>query len=84
VNFQRALEGELASSIQTLHAVQAARVHLALPRETVFVRDRQPPTASVLLSLAGIVQCAQPQCGQCIGGGPGWQPAVVPTRRCRP
>jgi len=51
VNFQRALEGELASSIQTLHAVQAARVHLALPRETVFVRDRQPPTASVLLSL---------------------------------
>ena len=51
ITFQRALEGELASSIQALHAVKAARVHLAIPRETVFVRDRQPPTASVLLSL---------------------------------
>src|SRR5690606_23220591 len=51
VNFQRALEGELASSIQALNAVQHARVHLALPRETLFVRDRQPPSASVLLPL---------------------------------
>ncbi|MFA7668486.1 MAG: flagellar basal-body MS-ring/collar protein FliF [Burkholderiaceae bacterium] len=51
VNFQRALEGELASSIQALNAVQQARVHLALPRETLFVRDRQPPSASVLLTL---------------------------------
>lgn len=51
VTYQRALEGELANSIQALHAVQEARVHLALPRETLFVRDRQEPTASVLLSL---------------------------------
>lgn len=51
VNYQRALEGELVSSIQGLHAVQAARVHLAIPRESLFVRDRQPPTASVLLTL---------------------------------
>lgn len=51
INFQRALEGELASSIQALNAVQHARVHLALPRETLFVRDRQPPSASVLLTL---------------------------------
>lgn len=51
VNFQRALEGELSSSIQALNAVQHARVHLALPRETLFVRDRQPPSASVLLTL---------------------------------
>ena len=51
VNYQRALEGELVSSIQGLHAVQAARVHLAMPRESLFVRDRQPPTASVLLTL---------------------------------
>src|SRR3546814_12790408 len=47
----RALEGELVSSIQALHAVQSARVHLAIPRESLFVRDRQPPTASVLLTL---------------------------------
>ena len=51
VTYQRALEGELANSIQALHSVQEARVHLAIPRETLFVRDRQEPTASVLLSL---------------------------------
>jgi flagellar M-ring protein FliF len=51
INYQRALEGELVSSIQGLHAVQQARVHLAIPRESLFVRDRQPPTASVLLTL---------------------------------
>lgn len=51
INYQRALEGELVSSIQSMHAVQDARVHLAIPRESLFVRDRQPPTASVLLTL---------------------------------
>lgn len=51
VNFQRALEGELARSIQSVAAVQSARVHLALPKNSVFVRDQQKPTASVLLNL---------------------------------
>ena len=51
VNFQRALEGELAQTIQAISAVQAARVHLALPKASVFVRDQQKPTASVLLNL---------------------------------
>lgn len=51
VNFQRGLEGELAKSIQSLSAVQAARVHLALPKPTVFLRDQQRPSASVLLNL---------------------------------
>tara|TARA_R110001599_G_scaffold159052_1_gene346177 strand:- start:198991 stop:200694 length:1704 start_codon:yes stop_codon:yes gene_type:complete len=51
VNFQRALEGELARSIESLAAVQGARVHLALPKASVFVRDQQKPTASVLLNL---------------------------------
>lgn len=51
VNFQRALEGELARSIEAVSAVQAARVHLALPKASVFVRDQQKPTASVLLNL---------------------------------
>ena len=51
VNFQRALEGELARSIQSVGAVQSARVHLALPKASVFVRDQQKPTASVLLNL---------------------------------
>src|SRR5690606_2419144 len=51
VNFQRALEGELARSIEAVQAVQSARVHLALPRQSVFVRNRQAPSASVLLNL---------------------------------
>ena len=51
VNFQRALEGEMARSIQSIGAVQSARVHLALPKASVFVRDREKPTASVLLNL---------------------------------
>jgi flagellar M-ring protein FliF len=51
MNFQRGLEGELARSIQSLSAVQSARVHLALPKQSVFLRDSQQPTASVLLTL---------------------------------
>ncbi len=51
VNFQRALEGELARTIQSLASVQSARVHLALPKASVFLRDQQKPTASVMLNL---------------------------------
>ncbi len=51
VNYQRALEGELARSIQSLSAVQTARVHLAIPKQSVFLRESQKPTASVLLNL---------------------------------
>ena len=51
VNYQRSLEGELAQSIQSLGSVLSARVHLALPKPSVFVRDQQKPTASVLLTL---------------------------------
>ena len=51
LNFQRGLEGELARSIMALSAVQSARVHLALPQQTAFLREQQKPSASVLLSL---------------------------------
>ena len=51
VNFQRALEGELERSIQAIGAVEVARIHLAIPKASVFVRDQQKPTASVLLNL---------------------------------
>jgi flagellar M-ring protein FliF len=51
VNYQRSLEGELANSIQAVSAVSSARVHLALPKPSVFVREQQKPTASVLLNL---------------------------------
>lgn len=61
VNFQRALEGELARSIQTVAAVHSARVHLALPKSSVFVRNQQKPTASVLLNLHGGRTLDEPQ-----------------------
>lgn len=51
VNFQRALEGELEKSVQSIAAVEVARIHLAIPKPSVFVRDQQKPTASVLLNL---------------------------------
>ncbi|MCX8086995.1 MAG: flagellar basal-body MS-ring/collar protein FliF [Rhodocyclaceae bacterium] len=51
INYQRGLEGELARSIQTLAAVRAARVHLAIPKQTAFLRDEAKPSASVLVSL---------------------------------
>lgn len=51
VNFQRALEGELERSVQSIAAVEVARIHLAIPKATVFIRDQQKPTASVLLNL---------------------------------
>ncbi len=49
VNYQRSLEGELGRTIESLAAVQSARVHLAIPRPSVFVREAQKPSASVLL-----------------------------------
>lgn len=51
VNFQRAMEGELARSIESVSSVQAARVHLAMPKDSVFVSEQKAPTASVLLNL---------------------------------
>ena len=51
LTFQRALEGELVRSITSLSAVQAARVHLALPNQNGFFREQQKPSASVLLTL---------------------------------
>jgi flagellar M-ring protein FliF len=51
VNYQRGLEGELSRTIQSIGAVQAARVHLAIPKPTVFVREDMKPSASVLLNL---------------------------------
>ncbi|KJK01436.1 flagellar M-ring protein FliF [Burkholderiaceae bacterium 26] len=51
VNYQRALEGELARTIQAMQEVQSARVHLAMTKPSVFVREQAKPSASVLLKL---------------------------------
>jgi len=52
VNYQRGLEGELARSIQSLAVVKGARVHLAIPKQSAFLREDQKASASVLVSLA--------------------------------
>ncbi|MDQ8021159.1 MAG: flagellar basal-body MS-ring/collar protein FliF [Moraxellaceae bacterium] len=51
INYQRGLEGELARTIQSLAAVGGARVHLAIPKQTAFLRDEEKPTASVVVNL---------------------------------
>ncbi|WP_198675574.1 flagellar basal-body MS-ring/collar protein FliF [Aliidiomarina sanyensis] len=51
VNFQRALEGELANSMESLGPVHRARVHLSMAKPSVFVRDREPAKASVVVTL---------------------------------
>lgn len=49
--FHRALEGELARTIATLSNIESARVHLATPKQSVFVRKKNDPSASVVLKL---------------------------------
>lgn len=51
INYQRALEGELSRTIETLGPVQSARVHLAIPKPSLFVREQKNPSASVTLNL---------------------------------
>jgi flagellar M-ring protein FliF len=50
--YQRALEGELARTIMAISAVENARVHLALPKESAFLADKRKPSASVFINLA--------------------------------
>jgi flagellar M-ring protein FliF len=49
--YRRGLEGELARTISSLNSIRAARVHLALPKQSVFVRDAREPRASVFLEI---------------------------------
>ncbi len=52
VQYQRAVEGELANTLEALDGVSQAVVHVALPEDEVFASDEGEPTASVLLDLA--------------------------------
>ena len=61
VNFQRSLEGELARSMRSMNPVADARVHISMPRDSVFVRDREPAKASVVLTLHPGRSLGQPQ-----------------------
>ena len=51
MRFQRALEGEIALTIQTIQNVKSAKILLALPVQSVFVRERKKPSASVIVEL---------------------------------
>ncbi len=53
LNFRRALEGELTRTIMQLNEVQAARVHIVVPKDRLFKADKKEATASVLLKLTG-------------------------------
>ncbi|WP_336489176.1 flagellar basal-body MS-ring/collar protein FliF [Methylobacterium nigriterrae] len=59
VNHLRALEGELARSIRSIGRVQAARVHLVLPERRLFERDREAPSAAIVLKLMGDLDAGQ-------------------------
>lgn len=54
VNYQRALETELARTISSLSQIRAARVHLVMPEEELFVADKQKTSASLVLDLVGM------------------------------
>ena len=64
INRLRALEGELARSIQTIDGVEAARVHLVIPERQIFSRDDQQPSASVVLKTASRMDRGQVQAVQ--------------------
>ncbi|MCO7256113.1 flagellar M-ring protein FliF [Dickeya oryzae] len=51
INYQRALEGELARTMETLGPIQSARVHLAIPKPSLFVREQKSPSAAVTVTL---------------------------------
>ncbi|WP_019904645.1 flagellar basal-body MS-ring/collar protein FliF [Methylobacterium sp. 77] len=59
VNHLRALEGELARSIRAIGRVQAARVHLVMPERRLFERDREMPSAAIVLKLVGDIDPSQ-------------------------
>lgn len=61
MNYQRALQGELARTIRQFQQVAEARVHIAAPAESVFIEDQKPPSASVSVKLRGSNQLEQKQ-----------------------
>lgn len=51
INYQRALQGELARTIASFSEVDQARVHIVMPKESLFIEDQKKPSASVVLRL---------------------------------
>jgi len=61
INHLRALEGELARSIQTIDGIESSRVHLVIPERQIFSREEQSPSASVVLKTRGQMERGQVQ-----------------------
>lgn len=59
INRLRAIEGELARSIQTIDGIAAARIHLVVPERQIFSRDEQTPSASVVIKTRGVMDREQ-------------------------
>ena len=61
INYQRAIQGELARTINQFKEVVSSRVHIVVPEETLFVKDQKKPSAAVVLQLKGNAKLSQPQ-----------------------
>ncbi|MBF0183512.1 MAG: flagellar M-ring protein FliF [Magnetococcales bacterium] len=59
MNYQRALQGELARTVESISAVHSARVHLVMPKPSLFVTESKPATASVIMELSRPLQPKQ-------------------------
>jgi len=81
VNMMRALEGELSRTISSLSQVEAARVHLVVPKQEIFSRDKQDATASVVIKLRGTSELTKEQIGAIThlvaAAVPGLKPAKI-------
>lgn len=60
-NFKRGLEGELSRTIASFRNIRNARVHLAIPKRSVFVRDNRNPSASVLIEASSAIPITREQ-----------------------
>jgi flagellar M-ring protein FliF len=77
---QRAIEGELGRSIAALEPVDQARVHIAKAERSVFVRERVPPSASVVIHLKGNRELTEQQVGAIVHLVSSSVPELTPER----
>jgi flagellar M-ring protein FliF len=61
LNYQRAMQGELARTIKQIKEVEQARVHIVTPKESLFVEEQKKPTASVFLKTRSGMSLSAPQ-----------------------
>ncbi len=90
INYQRALQDELANTIMSLEEVDFARVHLAMPKESVFIEDEKPAKASIVIKTKPGMQMTRARsrvsCTSsrraCAGSTPRTSPSWTPTAGC--